>query len=322
MKNLPIKINKPRYNIIHDYNINNSRDHVKLGVMPKVISNKKIINIKNKSKPIKLSSDHKRSVVLTRTSAVINRPRVPIPKNAKSKFDPHIKRINTIRGIGKGKILAMFAPGPSILEAQINKLKDLKNVDTMTINKPDLRFWPTKYWMFCDRSQYVRNKTEFEKFPGIIINTMSINAKHKNQYKIRNLSGAGFSSDLSQGLHIGRSTTYSAMQVAAWMDYDYVFIFGIDMCKVVIEKDGKKIAALHSYGVNPDVPEPIRLKRFKKEAESYSNASKIINEDLRKRYYFCSKYNPWPFVDRFNRLDQTEAVDYIEKLSKEIKDGK
>lgn len=312
MKNLPIKINKSRYNIMHDYNINNSRRH--LGAMPKVVKKKKNFDIRPRLN-ISKKSPSKQLLSVTNKSTMFK-------QNAKDKFDPHIKRINAVRGIGKGKILAMFAPGPSILEAQIDEIKNLKNVDTMTINKPDLRFWPTKYWMFCDRTQYVRNKNFFESYDGTIFNTMGINAKHKNQYRIRSISGKGFSADLSKGLYIGRSTTYSAMQVAAWMDYDYVFIFGIDMCKVTLERNGEKITALHSYGVNPDVPESTRLKRFKREAESYDNASKIINESLRKRYYFCSEYNPWPFVDKFNRLNQKEAINYIKKISEEMEDNK
>jgi hypothetical protein len=115
---------------------------------------------------------------------------------------------------------------------------------------------------------------------------------------------------MSKGFYIGKSTTFSAMQVAAWMGYEKIYIFGCDMCRV-----GKK---LHSYGVNPDVPEKVRERRFKKEAEFYDVASKIMGEGLRKKYVFCSSYNPWPFVDKFERIDQKKAIDIIIEHSKEV----
>jgi len=234
-------------------------------------------------------------------------------KRTKSTFDLDLRKIKSIRGVGSGKILAIFAPGPSILEAEINRLSGISEVDTMTINKPDDRVWPSDYWMFCDRTQYNRNKDVFHKFTRTIINTDSIKTKHPKQVRIKTLHGKGFSLDMTKGFHIGRSTTFSSMQVAAWMDYDKIFIFGLDMCRV-----GKK---LHSYGTNPDVPEKIREKRFKNEADFYDSASKIMKKELRDKYYICSSYNPWPFVNKFNRLDQKEAVDYILNCVKEMKNG-
>ena len=228
----------------------------------------------------------------------------------KNTFDSRLPKIRSIEGIGKGKILVILAPGPSILEAEINKLIDIPNVDTMTINKPDKRCWPSDYWMFCDRTQYTRNKEEFRKFKKTIINTDSIKQAHPRQIKLKNLSGKGFSKDMTKGFYIGRSTTFSAMQVAAWMGYEKIFIFGLDMCRV-----GKK---LHSYGKNPDVPEKIREKRFKKEAEFYDVAAKIIDKELCNKYYICSSYNKWPFVKKFNRLDQKEAIEHILECAKEI----
>jgi hypothetical protein len=232
-------------------------------------------------------------------------------RNTKVSFDLNITKIKSMFGIGKGKILAIFAPGPSILEAEISKIKGIDNIHTMTINKPDLRCWETTYWMFCDRTQYDRNKETYHKYGGTVITTDSIKAPHPRQIRLRSIQGdGGFSRDLTTGVFIGRSTTYASMQAALYLDYDKIFIFGLDMCRV----GGK----LHSYGQNPDVAESVRESRFAKEAESYNYAAKILDEKDRSRFYMCSSYNPWPFANKFNRTGQAEAIDVMLNMAKEI----
>jgi hypothetical protein len=155
----------------------------------------------------------------------------------------------------------------------------------------------------------------------VIINSRAVKASHPNQLKIKNISGKGFSLDMLKGYHIGRSSTFAAMQVALWMDYEKIYIFGCDMCKVEIEKDGSKQSLLHSYGQNPDVPEEVRIRRFKEEARYYHYAAKILREQDRKRFIFCSSYNKWPFVRRFASLDHKEAVPAILAELEGMSDG-
>ena len=223
-----------------------------------------------------------------------------------------IKNLNSIHGIGSNKLLAIFAPGPSILEADIGKLISVDYVDTMTINKPDDRYWETKYWIFCDYTQYSRNKTAFNNFNNTVITPTSFKINHKNSIKFKLLHDKGFSFNLVNGVYVGWSTTYVAMQFALWMNYDKIFIFGCDMGRV----NGK----LHSYGVNPDVPEDVRMQRFAREANNYMIAANIMDENIRNRFYFCSSYNKWEFVDKFNRLDQRVAIDYIISCANALSD--
>jgi len=315
MNRIPIRKNAavPRHHIVYHYKKSMSKpnlDSRSTTVRPVTTKPKNSVVVRPKPRVPRIVKSVK--VVKSNVKPVSSKPSLMSKRtrNAKSTFDSGLPKIKSISGIGKGKILVMLAPGPSILEAEIEKLNGIQEIDIMTINKPDERAWPSDYWMFCDRTQYIRNKEFFHKYNKTIINTSSIKASHPKQIKIKNLPGKGFSVDMTKGFYIGRSTTFSAMQVAAWMEYDKIFIFGLDMCRV-----GKK---LHSYGKNPDVPEKIRERRFKKEAEFYDTASKIMNENLRNKYYICSSYNPWSFVKKFNRLDQKEAVEYILKCTKEI----
>jgi len=216
--------------------------------------------------------------------------------------------IERLRDCGKGRILIMVACGPSILETDIVKLKGHPLIDIMSINKPDPRVHPTKYWVFCDNSQYLRNREVFDAFPNTLINAWSVRARHKNQIMVRNRSGKGFSKNLLTGYYIGRSTTFANMQTALWMNYDKIFIFGCDMSA---GKDGK----VHFYGRNPDVEPGIRVKRFEKEAEYYMAGAKQLTPQERQKFVFCSSYNKWPFIEYFSKLDHIEAPDKILEIA-------
>ncbi len=68
---------------------------------------------------------------------------------------------------------------------------------------------------------------------------------------------------------------------------------------------------LHFYGNNPDVNHEDRAKRFAVEAEYYDYASSILSDENKSRFIFCSGYNPWPFVKKFDNISHTIAVDTI-----------
>lgn len=220
----------------------------------------------------------------------------------------YTRSIQQLKNVGVGRFLIMIACGPSILETDLTKLKDHPFIDMMSINKPDPRLHPTKWWVFCDQSQYRRNRNTFDNYPGTVINAWSVRARHKNQILVRTKPNKGFSKDLIQGYHIGRSTTFANMQTAFWMNYDKIFIFGCDMAPTA----GKQ---LHFYGTNPDVGPNMRVKRFAKEAEHYLEGAKQLTPQERMKFYFCSSYNQWPFIDYFKRMDHIEAPDKIIEMA-------
>ena len=234
--------------------------------------------------------------------AVINSRIAKIGKSKASGTNRFVNRrpVNSdvikFKGKGRNRVLAMLAPGPSILEVDIARFGGVDGLDTMTINKPDLRLWPTTYWSFCDHSQYIRNKEVFNNYTGVIFNSRAVTASHPSQVIIGACSK--FSFDLADGYEIGMSTTYASMQIALYMDYARVYVYGVDMCRVSI--GGKSV--LHSYGVNPDVKEEVREQRFKRESEYYDKAVGLMGT-LKSRFYFCSAYNPFGFVNKYNRVD-------------------
>lgn len=216
-----------------------------------------------------------------------------------------LDKINKLTNIGKNRILIIIGNGPSILEIPLQKLRNISNIDILSINKPDTRLWPTRYWAFFDRSQLKRHQDLWSGYEGILLNSTSIKEQKANSMQFKNLGGNGFSKNMAKGLYIGRSSVYASMQIAYWMNYNKIFIFGCDMAPEGIN------GMLHFYGVNPDVEPRLRAQRFANEAESYNVAAAALNNDERARYYFCSDYNKWPFVDQFNKLTQNESIDYI-----------
>lgn len=216
-----------------------------------------------------------------------------------------INKIKAIRGIGRGKILIIIGNGPSILEADLHKLKNIPKIDIMSINKPDSRLWPTTYWTFFDVSQMRRHSELWESYTGIIFNSASIKKQKRSSMQFKNLGTIGFSRDASKGINIGRSSVFASMQIALWMDYDKIYIFGCDMNPSGL--NGK----LHFYGDNPDVDPNIRKTRFKDEANHYTHAATVLNEDERSKFVFCSEYNHWDFIKKFGAMSHKTAVDHI-----------
>ena len=217
------------------------------------------------------------------------------------------RRLRELYNSCVGRILVIIANGPSVLEIDTAKLLNNQRVDIMSINKPDSRVWPTKYWLFCDTSQLKRHHDLWANYNGCIFNSTMITESRPGTIFIKNIPGFGFSTDLTKGFHIGRSSVFSAMQVALWLGYDRIYIFGIDMGAVKV--DGKEI--LHFYGVNLDCTTDSRKKRFAEEAKYYEDAAHSLPPETRKKFYFCSSYNSFKFLDHFNRLNQHEALRMI-----------
>lgn len=206
--------------------------------------------------------------------------------------------------------MVILGNGPSLSEIPIDKLTAHPRVDLMSVNHPDARVWPTKYWAFCDMSQYRRHQEHWRTYGGTVItsaavgNSKELTGDRPGVVYVRNLGGYNFSRDLIHGCYVGRSTVYANMQTALWMGYDKVYILGCDMGAAA---DGR----MWYYGVNPDVPPDDRAKRFELDAKHYEYAADTLPAADRAKFAFCSSYNKWPFVDKFSRMDHEIAIDAI-----------
>jgi hypothetical protein len=216
-----------------------------------------------------------------------------------------IEKVKSLKNKGVGRLLIIVGNGPTLNEIPTERLRNHSHIDVMSVNKPDKRLWPTKFWSFFDMSQFRRNEDLWNSYDGIIINSTAIKRQKQSGLQVKNLGGKGFSRDLVRGLHIGRSSVFASMQLAYWINYSHVYILGCDMNPDGI--DGK----LHFYGTNPDVDPAVRKERFGKEAEYYDHAAEILSHDERTKFTFVSSVNNWPFVLRFNKMEHEGSVDKI-----------
>jgi hypothetical protein len=240
------------------------------------------------------------------TPQQVNRRRGPVIQYSSDKDLPvQAAFINRLKSVGVGRALVIIGNGPSISTVNLGDLKDKKQIDICSINNPDMRVWPTQYWSFFDSSQYRRHKGLLADFKGVLLTGSSIESCHPNHLRLRNLGLQTFSQDLMKGLAIGRSSVFAALQVAEWMKYDEIYVFGVDMDAKGI--DGK----LHFYGTNPDVPPHVRVERFKAEADCFMLAVDNLSEERRKSIHFCSEYNTWPFVKHFGSHSASEGLDLV-----------
>jgi hypothetical protein len=231
----------------------------------------------------------------------------------KNKAPINKKAIENLKNIGINRILVMIAAGPSVLEVDFTPILKNPIIDIMCINKPFQPVWPSKFWAFCDHTQQRANPDIWNRYEGIIINSPNVRARKSNQVLIRSRPGKGFNIDVVHGYHIGRSSTYANMQVAHYMSYRKIYLFGVDMGEV----GGK----LHHYGQNPDVTNENRKNRFPAEAQHYLWAARNLPKASRDRFVFCSSYNTWEFTQHFPKLDHKEAISEVLKYAQFIQDG-
>lgn len=230
-------------------------------------------------------------------------PRVTYTTRA---VDPiNVEKARLLKNTGRGKILIIVANGPTINEVDLRLLKHKPGLEILSINYPDPRIWPTDYWAFFDQSQAQRHAALWDDYTGVIFNSASINKRKTTTIQFRNIGAKSFSKMLTDGICIGRSSVFASMQIALWMNFEKIYIFGVDMNPAA---DKNK---LHFYGTNPDVLPETRASRFEKESEYYITAWETMSEEERKKFIFCSSVNPWPFVKKFESRDHKTVLSEI-----------
>lgn len=183
-----------------------------------------------KPEPIKRSEPVRRELI-RKPPAVIQPKGIQLRRTmagSKMLINAADVNISRLKDVGKGRILVIVGNGPSILEAPLERLKNVEPIDIMSINKPDKRLWPTRWWAFCDQSQCMRNPDQWHDLKVHVITSTAVRSKDRTENRtiVRTRQGRGFSKDLTQGYHISRSSVYANMQTAYYMNYDKIFIFG------------------------------------------------------------------------------------------------
>jgi hypothetical protein len=219
--------------------------------------------------------------------------------------------IRSIQNSAVGRSILILGNGPSLNQIDTAKCSEIPNLDICTINVPDKRCWPTKYWAFYDISQYNMHRELYNEFSGTIFNSTTIRGDNQRAIKFKHIQGVGYSRNAVDGIYVGMSSVYATIQISMYMRFDHIYVAGCDMSQSVDKNN------THFYGVNPRVKPVTRIERFKKEANWYNHMSSVLNEDERGRITFCSKgINPWGFINSFNSIEPQNTLNLLyDKLS-------
>lgn len=211
-----------------------------------------------------------------------------------------------VQGVGAGRVLVIVANGPSHREAALDRLKHVDNIDLLSINKPDPRIWPTTYWCMCDQNQIDDHRNLWREYIGTILAGSAVGSTTARTVRFRVTRDRDrFEFDLQRrSVPNGLTTTFVAMQIAIWMNYDRVYVFGLDMGR---GPNGN----LYAWGENPRVGGLQRERKFAEEATSFQWMADHVSPAILKRFTLCSSYNIWPFTGAFENLPHLEAVDEI-----------
>lgn len=205
--------------------------------------------------------------------------RTPLPARPAASQD-----YKSLKDTGRGKSLHILACGPSRLETFYPEADG--SSDVLAVNKP---LMSAKYWLLMDNTQKERNSDIWQKFPGIILTGYAVKPPRRhNQLMIPSTDIEAF----DVPVWIGKDSTYVAAQLAYYMNYDFIFIHGLDKCQV----NGQT----HFYGKNEDAPDEYRIPRFEQELYAWDWAATHLPKEVRQKFHFMSPYCKRDFLRKWN----------------------
>jgi hypothetical protein len=189
-----------------------------------------------------------------------------------------------------------------LLSAGLERIKGLP-VATMALNTPLPCLWPSTYWLFADQHIWTeRHPDLWPEYEGTILTCTNVPAKHVMDFKA--LRGYGFSREPFDGLFLGRSCSYIALQFGIGLGFERVYFFGLDM---------RPTDGYCWYGPSPEpnnLPHQ-RAAKFSIEAKWWDDAvaNHLTAEEL-SRVVLCGLAD-WPFTKHFRKLAPADGVEEL-----------
>lgn len=208
------------------------------------------------------------------------------------------QRIMKYRNSGVGKRLIILGNGPSLNLISVKKTKELQLV-TMGVNNVHNDFWQPDYWSVNDTQKANELHADLIRYNGVMFSVLPQKKICGEFIKLKNVQGK-WSNELNNGVVLGRSTVFLCLQVAFWMNFDKIFVAGIDM-------NPHEVGDLHFYGTNKTVDPKKRKERFANEAICYDNMISSLDASSLSKITLCVKgINPWPFATKLNNITPDE----------------
>lgn len=198
--------------------------------------------------------------------------------------------------------LAIFANGPSLNDAGIERLRGVEGLDLLAINTPhpSIPLNEHDYWLFCDSEIEIKHGDLIPQYEGTIISCLRLpTARHVMDFKT--LHGMGFSRDIITGYYIGGSSAFVSLEFAMEKQYRRVFVFGLDMDPT----NGNCFYGAHR---SPHDGPTIRARRFEREAIFLKFAADQMTDEERASVVLCGAAKDWDFCNSFLRWPVEQAV--------------
>ena len=203
------------------------------------------------------------------------------------------------RNWGIGKQLLILGNGPSLNRISVESVKS-RGLTCMGVNNIKDDFWQPEFWSVNDTQKALELKKQIGNYKGTIFSVLPKKTTLGEFIKLKNISTTQWSTDLSNGVVLGRSTVFLCLQVAFWMNFDKIFVAGIDM-------NPRESGNLHFYGTNTTIDPEKRKGRFINESVCYDNMIKSLSSTDLEKITLCVKgINPWPFASKLNNITPEE----------------
>jgi len=181
------------------------------------------------------------------------------------------------RGIASGEV-AILGNGPSLMQ-QIPMLGD---VDTIGINA-SLQHHPSKWHCAMDQESLIQ-LPEMKYEADVLFTTNLLYRLPKTNTKQVSMPtrhmDIGWSKDLTDCIYSGKATIWFALQIAAWLGYQDIYLMGFDL-------SGKRVGG--HLREDQDIPH----SAIKRQLELMGYLRGLIDTNyIKQRVYICTLDNP------------------------------
>jgi hypothetical protein len=202
--------------------------------------------------------------------------------------------ITKYKNAGKGKRVIILGNGPSLNRISCETVRKM-NLMTMGVNNVHRNFWQPDFWSVNDTQKAIELQNDIRSFSGTMFSVLPKKNTLGCYVHLKNLSGQ-WSGDLTKGIVLGRSTVFLCLQISMWMNFDEIFVAGLDM-------NPHEAGDLHFYGTNRTIDPSKRKTRFINESICYDNMLNNIGSHETSKITLCVKgINPWPFAAKLNNI--------------------
>lgn len=155
----------------------------------------------------------------------------------KNKFSYKNENLNKFKNIEYGKRCFIIGNAPSLRYEDLNTLKELGEV-CFGVNRIYRAFvnttWRPKYYVavdsiICKNDHDIIENIESTKFIRHFFTEVDWKSENVNQFRGISSDNVNFSKNIENGVYIGNTVIYDALQIAYYMGFKKIYLLGVDL---------------------------------------------------------------------------------------------